>query len=291
MSHFGGRGRVGLSCGRRVATAASLTLALLVAGCAASQPKLSIKRTDTATRERPEPAPIAPAVKAAAEKEAVRAAQIAKAEADPNDARAAILAARTLKGRGQGREALALLTRSAEANPKHGHLQREIGLICAETGRLPQAIKHLQKAIALGVDDWQTRSALGVALAASGKHPEAQLAFAKALEMKPDHPSILNNLALSYALDRKPAEAEKVLRIAAATKGHGAQVAQNLALVLGIRGNLVEARKVTDAALPPDKATANAAYLKKLAAAPQRTARTDTGLPKPYLLGVGAPKD
>jgi hypothetical protein len=42
---------------------------------------------------------------------------------------------------------------------------------------------------------------------------------------------------------------------------------QNLALVLGLGGKYAESRSVAEAALPTDKATANIAYLQKLAEA------------------------
>jgi Flp pilus assembly protein TadD len=146
-------------------------------------------------------------------------------------------------------------------------------------------------------------SALGAALATRGKQPEAQAQFAKALALAPNHPSVLNNLALSYVLDGKAGEAEKLLRTAAAAKSspEAGRVRQNLALALGLGGKYAEARNVAEATLPADQATANVAYLKKLAearaavgpanddATPRKAASADVPGPA-YQLG-GPPKN
>lgn len=294
------------------ATAAGLVAALMAGGCAVSGgPKLTMTGTNVQPpQSAAEAAPIPPEQKAAAEKQARRAAALAKAESDPKDAGQTIAAARGLRSEKRLDDALRLVERSLAVNPRDSALHRELGLLALDSGRLAPAEKHLKTALELGAADWQTRSALGAALAAQGKHPAAQQHLAKALELRPDHPSVLNNLALSYALDGKPEEAERVLRIAADAKGAPAHVRQNLAIVLGISGKLPEAQKVASASLPPERATANAAYLTSLAqtraetlepvaaaTAPApalspvvKSARAPVDMEKPYLLGVGAPK-
>jgi Flp pilus assembly protein TadD len=284
---------------------AALTLA--AAGCAQT-PKLSLSAGSLAPQSQALEMPsVPPAQKAEAEKQAVRAAMLAKAEAEPRDVRRTVAAARELKSEGRMLEALQLVERSLAVNAKDPLIIREAGLLALDVGQSAKAEKLLRKAIELGSTEWQTRSGFGVALASQGKHSEAQLQLARALEEMPDHPAILNNLALSYVLDNKPAEAEKVLRIAAAKKTAPRHVQHNLALVLGVRGKIAEAEQVATAASLPAKATANATYVKSLASArpqmgadplasvvqedaPIKAARAQTLAEKPYLLGVGAPK-
>ncbi|MFM9942939.1 MAG: hypothetical protein ACKVP7_26000 [Hyphomicrobiaceae bacterium] len=293
---------------RIAAAAAVLSGAMLAAGCAQTAPKLSYSAGPSPmAASAPERPPIPAAEKAVAEKQAVRSAMLAKAEAEPKDVPRTIIAARTLKSEGRIPDALQLVERSLAINSKDPAIVREAGLLSLDAGQVAKAEKHLRKAIELGATEWQTRSAFGAALAAQGKHAEAQLQLAKALELKPDHPAILNNLALSYALDNKPAEAENVLRIAAGAKGAPKHVQHNLAMVLGIRGKTSEAERVATAASPTNRATANAAFVKSLApkqldtnvpvatapsgAVPIKAARAPAEFEKPLLLGVGAPKD
>ncbi len=287
-------------------TIAALSIALILAGCAQSPPKFNISPGSSPLSANLERPPIPEAEKAAAEKQAVRAAMFAKAESEPKNVRQTIVAARALKSEGRVAEALHLVERSLAVNPKDVVIVREAGLLALDAGQIAMAEKNLRKAIELGAVEWQTRSAFGSALAAQGKHAEAQLQLAKALEMKPDHPAILNNLALSYALDSKPAEAENVLRIAASNKDAPKHIQHNLALVLGIRGKSAEAERVAAAASTPARATANVAFVKSLAArppdaavpvaatkapaSPVKSAEAPGALEKPYLLGVGAPK-
>ena len=292
--------------GWRLGLTIAVSFAALVAGCSKDEPKLNISAANMpAPLSAPERPPVPPAEKAAAEKQVIRAAMLAKVEAEPKDAEASLRAARLLRGEGRLNEALQIVARSAAVNTRDATLQREAGLLALDTGRLPDAEKHLRAALALGATDWQTRSALGAALASQGKHSEAQLHLAKALELKPDHPSILNNLALSYALDNKPEEAEKVLRIAAAAKEAPKHVRHNLALVLGMRGKSAEAERIATAASQPSAAPLNAAYVKALAAQrpadgtpvadarpampPAKQARAPGEIERPMLLGIGAP--
>lgn len=292
----------------RLAVTGAVAAALALGACADSKPKFNLSpAASSVATPAPDRPPVPPAERAQAEKQAVRAAMMAKAEAEPKDVRATILAARALKAEGKLADALQIVERSAAVNPKDASLQREAGLLALDGGQPAKAEKALKKAIEFGDTAWQTRSALGAALAAQAKHSEAQLHLAKALEIAPDHPAILNNLALSYMLDKKPAEAENVLRIAAGAKGAPRHVQHNLALVLGARGKTVEAERVATAASTPAKATANAAYVKSLAQAkpdgatpvaaqPQpapavRSARAPGELDKPYMLGAGVPKD
>lgn len=173
--------------------------------------------------------------------------------------------ARALRETGEKAEALALLDKAASANTDPA-LVKERGLLSAELGKLASAEELLRKSIDPTAPDWRVHSALGATLSAAGRQSEARAEFARALELEPNHPSILNNLALTYAMEGQHDEAERRLRKAVGQGGATGQPAQNLALVLGLKGNIEEARKMTAAALPPEKAAANIAYLEKLRA-------------------------
>lgn len=246
-------------------TVIAACVALTMAGCGQSAPKLSISAgSGSIPSQAPEQPTVPPAEKAAAEKQAIRSALLARAEAEPKDVRRTIAASRALKAEGRIADALQLAERSLAVNEKDPVIVREAGLLALDAGQPAKAEKHLRRAVELGSTEWQTRSAFGAALATQGKHAEAQLQLAKALEAMPDHPAILNNLALSYVLDNKPAEAESVLRIAANKSAAPRHVQHNLALVLGVRGKTAEAERVATAASSPAKASANVAYLKAL---------------------------
>lgn len=190
-------------------------------------------------------------------------------KANPADADAALVYAKALRKSGAKGEALTVIEAAAKAKPGDRQLALERGLITLELGEPAKAEKLLRSAHDPKAPDWRLHSALGAALAIRGKQQDAQAQFAKALALAPNHPSILNNLAISYALDGKAGEAEKLLRTAAAAKANpdSAKMQQNLALVLGLGGKYSKSRTVGNTALPVDKATANAAYLQRLAEA------------------------
>jgi Flp pilus assembly protein TadD len=221
-------------------------------------------------------------------------------KADPTDATAALAYARALRASGAKREALAVLDKAAGKGTDR-QLQLERGLLALDLGEPAKAERLLRQAHDPKAPDWRVHSGLGAALASRGRQQLAQEQFAKALALAPDHPSVLNNLALSFALDGNPAEAEKLLRKAERRAGAMPQVHQNLALVVGLAGRYEESRKLGEAALPPARASENAAYLQRLASdkyapgeteavAPGKAAARRASLPQPsYQLGAPPP--
>jgi Flp pilus assembly protein TadD len=274
----GSRSRSALAVWRPEVVALVATLAL--AACA------NVQLDQTASLSQPSPATTAKAEGGAASVDALAAAH----KADPHNAAAALAYAGALRAAGAKAEALAVLDKAAAGGKNKDHrLQLERGLLALDLGQAGKAEALLRRAEDPKAPDWRLRSALGAALASQGKQPQAQAQFAKALALAPDNPRVLNNLALSYALDGKADQAVKLLRKAQHAAPHDAQVQQNLALVLGLSGKYDEARTAAQAALPPAKASANVAYLKKLTAS--RTAdagqtAANVGQPQPvYRLG------
>lgn len=208
------------------------------------------------------------------------AALIAEARTNPADAMAALRAARVLRSKGDRIGAVKLLDTAAVTHPNDARIAREQGLLSLELGQLEAAERQLNRAIAGGSTDWQTRSALGIALSGAGKHQRAQREFAAALKMAPDHPVILNNLALSYMLDGKRQEAARLLQIAATGKAGDRKVKGNLALAERLVAKEPGRKKASAPVSGPVPAA-------KVAVASDASIKR-TSLPPPQMLGAVA---
>jgi Flp pilus assembly protein TadD len=71
-----------------------------------------------------------------------------------------------------------------------------------------QALKEVDKAVALQDTDWKMYSLRGVISDKLNYYSEAKASYNKALELSPDNPVVLNNLAVSMMMNGKYAEAE-----------------------------------------------------------------------------------
>lgn len=155
------------------------------------------------------------------------------------------------------------------------------GLDALAAGDLTKAEAQLRRAVDAKAPDWHVHSALGVTLAASGRLHEARKELERALALAPEHPSVLNNLALAYALDGKPADAERLMRRAAAASD-AKRARNNLALLLAAKGQPSEARAIVVAALPEARARRDLAYMETLG-----KGRTSNGEAGSMLFGQG----
>ncbi len=180
--------------------------------------------------------------------------------ADPNDAEAAVKYARGLRADGQRPQALAVLERASQQNPKHRGVLAAYGRALADAGDYERALDVLDQAQPPDAPDWRILSVQGAALDQMGRHEEAQRYYATALRIAPDEPSVLSNLGLSYALSKDLVRAEATLRRAASQSRIDPTVRQNLALVMGLQGG---AAAQGLAALP---AQANVAHLRQVLA-------------------------
>lgn len=182
---------------------------------------------------------------------------------NPGKLEAGLSYAKNLKALGQKRQALAVLQQvSLQNNSKE--LASEYGRLALELDQVNVAKKMLQIADDPANPDWRIISARGTAFAKEGAYGEAIPYYERALALAPDHPSILSNLALAYAMNGEAAKGEPMLRKAAAANGGNAKVRQNLALVLSLQGKYDEAKQIAGADLPPDRAAANAEFMRKL---------------------------
>ena len=104
-------------------------------------------------------------------------------------------------------EAIAVLTKLANARPKLAAVHSSIGDTYRFEQRFTEATPHYDAAIALYEEDrpaqWAVYFARGITLERQSRWDEAERDFRKALELFPDQPSVLNYLGYSYVEKRE----------------------------------------------------------------------------------------
>ena len=104
-------------------------------------------------------------------------------------------------------EAIAVLTKLANARPKLAAVHSSIGDTYRFEQRFTEATPHYDAAIALYEEDrpaqWAVYFARGITLERQSRWDEAERDFRKALELFPDQPSVLNYLGYSYVEKRQ----------------------------------------------------------------------------------------
>lgn len=167
-------------------------------------------------------------------------------------------------------ESLKVMKQAVNTHGDKAAIQLELGKSLIANDRAFEAVRPLEKAIALGRgDDWSAYNSYGVALDSIGEHAEARKNYDRALVMAgAKRGVILNNKGLSYALDKDLTAAERTLRSATLSPDGTARIRQNLALVLGFKGRTAEAERLARSDLPPRIADNNAAYFRALVSQP-----------------------
>jgi Flp pilus assembly protein TadD len=196
--------------------------------------------------------------------------------ANPKDAEAALQYGKALRAAGQRSQAVAVLEQASMAHPGDKALLAGYGRALADNGNFQQAFETLGRAHTPEDPDWRILSAQGAVLDQLGRYDEARQYYESALKIVPDDPSVLSNLALSYVLSKDLPKAEEILRRANGHADADPRVRLNLALVVGLQGRVGEAESLVKADRPPDEATANVAYLRRLLSR-KADARADTG--------------
>jgi Flp pilus assembly protein TadD len=184
--------------------------------------------------------------------------------ANPQDPDAALNYAQSLRHNGQRQQAVKVLEKATLIHPGNKALLGGYGRALADNGDFQRAFDVLSQAHDPENPDWRILSVQGAALDLLGRHDEARRYYASALKLAPDEPSVLSNYGLSYLLSKDPAKSEDLLRKAYDRGSSDPRVRQNLALALGLQGKYAEAEALVKVDLPPDKASANVAYLKKM---------------------------
>jgi tetratricopeptide (TPR) repeat protein len=104
-----------------------------------------------------------------------------------------------LTGSGRAPEAVELLTRAVRLRPNLADIRNNLGNALAGQGRIPEAIEQYAQALKLKPDFAQARNNLGNALAGQGRPAEAIEQYAEALKLKPDDPEAHYNIANALA--------------------------------------------------------------------------------------------
>ncbi len=189
---------------------------------------------------------------------------------DPTNIRAAVGLMQSLRELGAGDQARDVADKIIVARPDDVAVLAEVGKVRLATGQVPEAVRLLQRATTLDLQDWKSRSALGVAHDRLGETDKAEESYRAALRISPENAVVLNNFALSRAMAKDLPGARELLQRAIASAGADARVRQNLALVYALSGNMAQAEALTLRDLPPDLARETLAYYRELAAQAQQ---------------------
>ena len=93
-------------------------------------------------------------------------------------------------------EAVPIMMRAAQENPKDGELLINLGTALLQLDRNQEGIVWLQKAVEVVPDSPAAHNNLGVALAKEERWEESAAQFQRTLELKPDHRSAGRSLEL-----------------------------------------------------------------------------------------------
>jgi predicted TPR repeat methyltransferase len=97
----------------------------------------------------------------------------------------------------QGRDdAVALIARSLELEPRRADWHSNLGIVLQESLRLDEAIAAYEQAIALDPEHANAHNNLGVVLRATGRAVEAEAAYRAAIRIDPGHADAHHNLGV-----------------------------------------------------------------------------------------------
>src|SRR5690606_1337242 len=92
--------------------------------------------------------------------------------------------------------------KAVELDPQSPSGYQMLVQICAGTGRLPEAIELLERALSLAPDDVGTLSlAESIYHTRTGELQKAREAYEKVLKLQPNAPAVANNLAILHLDD------------------------------------------------------------------------------------------
>ncbi|TLS75312.1 tetratricopeptide repeat protein [Mariprofundus erugo] len=133
--------------------------------------------------------------------------------------------------------------------PSHPYAWTMLGIVYAQTGRLPESLPALQQAVALNPEDAGMHNNLGNAQRQLGRLAEAEVSCRKAVELSPGYADAHNNLAnVLQELGRLP-EAKAAYRQAIALNPEFAMAYGNLGRLYRAQGELADAESCLRRAL------------------------------------------
>ncbi len=117
-------------------------------------------------------------------------------------------------------------------NPESWMAYSNLGTLLLETGRAPEAMADLERAVALKPDLPEGQFNLGNALRAAGRLDEAVGRYEAALRARPDYPEAEDNLGTTLAALGRPAEAILHVRAALRLRPRYPEAEVNLGTIL-----------------------------------------------------------
>ena len=125
--------------------------------------------------------------------------------------------------------------------PLYGFGWKALGTSLRQTGKRPDALAAMQKAVRLMPGDAETHSNLGLVLNDMNRLDEAEASYLRALQIKPDYAEAHSNLGTLLHDKKHYSDAEIHLRKAISLNPHLAEAHYNLANTLKEMERLVEA--------------------------------------------------
>jgi len=113
-----------------------------------------------------------------------------------------------LESKRDRKRAIAYYRNATAIQPSFAALLRDLGMLELQEGSFAESAKHLEKAVALGLDDPAILNSLGIAYGRTQRLDKSVEAYKKALALKPDAAEVHLNLAIAYDRLHRPNQAK-----------------------------------------------------------------------------------
>jgi Flp pilus assembly protein TadD len=164
------------------------------------------------------------------------------------------------------RQALAVFRAAQKIDPRNTEVMRGIANVEIDTGQPAEALKTLDKALAIDASDALLYNSKGVALDMLGKTTQARNAYSTAVTLDPDDKAVFDaNLGMSYILTGSYSKTIRLLAPLADAPDSTPAVRQNLALAYGLKGDNAGALKYAMRDMPKKEAEENVRFYNMLA--------------------------
>lgn len=151
-------------------------------------------------------------------------------------------------------EAEAAFRAALALQPGYAEALHNLGAVLVNLRCLDEAVSICRRAVALRPDHAEGFFNLGNALKDAGCHGEAATAFRQAVALKPDYAEAYNNLGFLAMADKRYPEAEQAYRQALALRPSYLNAGFNLALLLLFQGRFSEGWPLFEIRHHPEKA-------------------------------------
>ncbi|MGD0060626.1 MAG: tetratricopeptide repeat protein [Verrucomicrobiia bacterium] len=134
-----------------------------------------------------------------------------------------------------------LFRRALDVTRDNWLAQDGLGVVLEQSGRIPEAIGHLEQALRIKPDFPEAQCNLGIALGQAGRIPEAIGHLKEALQIKPDFAEAHYNLGVALMATGRMPEAIEQFEQALRINPNYAEAHCNLGIALGQAGRIPEA--------------------------------------------------